>query len=102
MDFGWATLLKGRTSAHFHNFGTLPFLIEALKMEQIGKLKVLDQLFRIQFGISSGPVALRSFTRDGRTSNYLPYFTHFATKFCNSTKFKMLVLTVVKDFVLLA
>ena len=62
------TLLKGRTSAHFHNFGTLPFLIEALKMEQIGKLKVPEQLFRFQFGISSGPVALRSFTRDSRTS----------------------------------
>ena len=27
-------------------------------MEQIGKLKVLEQLFRIQFGISSGPVAI--------------------------------------------
>ena len=46
MDFGWATLLKGRTSAHFHNFGMMPFLIEALEMEQIGMVKVLGATFQ--------------------------------------------------------
>ena len=33
---GCATFLKGKTSAHFHNLSTLPFMIDALKMEQIG------------------------------------------------------------------
>ena len=68
MDLGCETFPKGKTSADFHNLGTLPFLIDALKIEEIGKLKVPAQLFRSQFGISSGPVALRTLIRDSWTS----------------------------------
>jgi hypothetical protein len=48
--------------------GTSPFLIDALKMEQTGWLKLTAQLFSSQFGISSGPVALRSLMQDRRAS----------------------------------
>jgi hypothetical protein len=59
---------SGKTSADFHNLGTSPFLIDALKMEQTGLLKLTAQLFSSQFGISSGPIALRSLMQDRRAS----------------------------------
>ena len=46
MDLGCEIFPKGKMSADFHNLGTLPFLIDALKIEEIGKLKVPAQLFR--------------------------------------------------------
>jgi hypothetical protein len=36
MDRGCGIILKGSTSAHFHNDGKWPYLIDELKMELIG------------------------------------------------------------------
>ena len=60
MDRGCGIFPKGRTSAHFHNDGQWPSLIDELKMELIGRLIPDAKFFNNQLGIPSGPTDLRS------------------------------------------
>ena len=69
-DFGLGVFARGRTSAHFHNKGTLPCLIEALNIDAIGREMTGAKSFNSQLGISSGPGDFPSFTakRDHSTA----------------------------------
>ena len=59
-DIGLDILAIGKTSAHFHKVGTVPWLTDALKIEATGPQITEAHSLSNQFGILSGTVDLRS------------------------------------------
>lgn len=54
-DIGLDVLAIGMTSAHFHKVGTVPWLMDALKIEATGRQITEAHSLSNQLGILSGP-----------------------------------------------